>query len=362
MDPGKLDLAARLSRRRCMQIAGWATAGALLSGALPASAASWRTAESTWPLPPAGEQADLSRTFPVTTVNHLSYAASDYAKVRDFYVDLFDMRVVWDDGKGCALEFGSVTAPNGMYIRNAGAGEKPTINHIAYGLPDFLAHKAALKAELERRGLAHIRPDGEVGWICDDPNGYPLNIVAVKDKAMYPGAARPCAQASAPSCEQGWEAGIRNLNTVPKPSGRGFKAYAYSHVVLNVADLAKGRDFYQEMLGMKLIYDQPASADGKRPPQSFLRFGQNTLYLRPAGGDGKAFCNHFAFVVENYDQNAVEAELKRRGLDPKPDSKLAWTIADPDGMRIEVAGWGLPEHIAGDCQGANSSCPGGPRG
>jgi len=179
---------------------------------------------------------------------------------------------------------------------------------------------------------------------------------------MYPGAARPCAEAASASCEQGWEAGIKSLNTVPKPSGKGFKAYAYSHVVLNVADIPQERDFYRDMLGMKVIYDQAPDPAKKRPAQCFLRFGQNTLYLRPAGADGKPYCNHFAFVVENYRQNAVEAELKRRGLDPKPDSKLAWTIADPDGMRIEVAGRGLPEHIANDCQGANSTCPGGPRG
>ncbi len=62
------------------------------------------------------------------------------------------------------------------------------------------------------------------------------------------------------------------------------------------------------------------------------------------------------------DAEALLTELKRRGLEPKPDSKLAWTIADPDGIRIEVAGWGLPEHIANDCHGANTNCPGGAKG
>ena len=112
------------------------------------------------------------------------------------------------------------------------------------------------------------------------------------------------------------------------------------------------RDFYRDLLGMKVIYEQPAPNR-----QIFLRFGRNTLYLRKTANAGdKAFCNHFAFVVDDYNQAKVEAELKRRGLDPKPDSKLAWTITDPDGMRIEVAGWGLPEHIANDCHGA-SHCP-----
>jgi hypothetical protein len=33
---------------------------------------------------------------------------------------------------------------------------------------------------------------------------------------------------------------------------------------------------------------------------------------------------------------AVEAELKRLGLDPEPDGDYAWTILDPDGYRFQV--------------------------
>src|ERR1700736_4698991 len=85
--------------------------------------------------------------FPVTTVNHLALAVADYARSRDFYVDLFGMRVAWDDGKGCALEFGSVTAPNGIYIRPfAKPGDKAGVRQFAFGIPTFMAHKAAMKA------------------------------------------------------------------------------------------------------------------------------------------------------------------------------------------------------------------------
>src|SRR6516165_7850198 len=44
------------------------------------------------------------RSFPVpTNINHLSCAVSDYARSRDFYIDLFGMRLAWDNGKQCAL-------------------------------------------------------------------------------------------------------------------------------------------------------------------------------------------------------------------------------------------------------------------
>ena len=123
------------------------------------------------------------------------------------------------------------------------------------------------------------------------------------------------------------------------------------------ADLEKEKEFYVGMLGMKLIYEKK-----QEDPEIFLRFGRNTLYLRKtAPSVVKPYCNQYGFVIENYDQRKVEAELNRRGLNPKPDSKLGWTISDPDGMQIEVAGWGLPEHLATDCHGDSQTCPGGNR-
>lgn len=301
-----------------------------------------------------------ARAFPATTVNHLAMSAASYPKSRDFYVDLLGMRVAWDDGKQCALEFGSLTSPNGMYIRALRPGEKPTIGHMAFGIPNFVAQKAAMKAEMERRGVKNIRPDGEHGWSCDDASGYLLNIwVPEKDKAMFPGAAAPCESAASAKCEAAWEAGEKNLSAAPKPSGKGFQATSYSFIVLNVPDVSKDRDFYRDLLGMKVIFDRPEGSSA----ECFLRFGQNTLWLRKTSNPtGKPYCNQFGFTVENYDQKRVEAELRRRGLNPKPDSKLSWSFVDPDGYRIGVSGAGFSEHIANDCRGSNATCPGGPAG
>jgi hypothetical protein len=90
---------------------------------------------------------------------------------------------------------------------------------------------------------------------------------------------------------------------------------------------------------MKVIHDTPE--------QVFLRYGKNAHFIRPLpAGRKEPYCNNYGFVIENYDRAKMEAELRRRGLNPKPYSPLAWPIADPDGMQIEVAGWGLPEQLA----------------
>jgi catechol 2,3-dioxygenase-like lactoylglutathione lyase family enzyme len=344
----------RADRRHILRALGVMATGAFVASAIPkkVSAFAARAAQGS---------ASGGKSFPVTTVNHLNVTSANYAWSRDFYVGLFGMRVAWDDGRQCALEFGSLTSPNGMYIRPVGnAREKPTIGHMAFGIPNFMSQKAAMKAELERRGIKNVRPDGEVGWSCNDPAGYPLNIwVPEKDKGMFPGAAGPCEIAASEKCLAAWEVGQKNLKAVPKPNGKGFHAAGFSFIVLNVPDVARERDFYRDLLGMKVIYDKPEGPGA----ECFLRFGQNTLHLRKLGNPaGKPYCNQFGLTIENYDENSVEAELKRRGLKPKPDSKLSWSIMDPDGYQVGVSGAGFSEHIANDCHGRSATCPGGPTG
>ena len=107
---------------------------------------------------------------------------------------------------------------------------------------------------------------------------------------------------------------------------------------INVPDISKERDFYRDLLGMKVVSDQSQVPGGE---ECSLRFGQNTLVLRKLGNPAdKPYCNRFGFAVEN-GVDAVEAELKRRGLKPEPDSKprFSWKIVDPDGYRVGVSGY-----------------------
>jgi catechol 2,3-dioxygenase-like lactoylglutathione lyase family enzyme len=320
---------AETDRRQIIHALGIIATGALAASALPKTAAAFvaRAAQGA---------ASGGHAFPVTTVNHLNLTSANYAKSRNFYVDLFGMRVVWDNGHECAVEFGSHTSPNGMYIRPlTKPGEKPAIGHMAFGIPNFISQKAAMKAELERRGIKNVRPDGEVGWSCNDPAGYPLNIwVPEKDKAMFPGAAGPCEIAASAKCKAAWEAGQNNLHAAPKPSGKIFQPLGFNPIILNVPDVAKERDFYRDLLGMQIISDQSQRPEG----ECVLRFGQNTLVLRKLGNPaGKPYCNQFGFAVQ-MTQDKIEAELKRRGFSPKRDSKTSWTIADPDGFQVGVIG------------------------
>jgi catechol 2,3-dioxygenase-like lactoylglutathione lyase family enzyme len=110
-----------------------------------------------------------------------------------------------------------------------------------------------------------------------------------------------------------------------------FKAVAVNHISYQVADYAKTRDFYADLLGMKVSHD-----DGK---QCYLSFGDTFLLARNAPNGGTPpRVDHMAYTIETWDKNAVEAELKRRGLTPRPDTEDSFHVKDPDGFNLQISG------------------------
>ena len=99
-------------------------------------------------------------------VNHISYQVNDYAKVRDFYVDLLGMKVTEDDGKQCRLVFGT----NILIPRNRGNGGPGNVDHIAYTVANWDAEKDGLEEEFKRRGLA-FTGSAKTSFQVKDPEG-----------------------------------------------------------------------------------------------------------------------------------------------------------------------------------------------
>jgi catechol 2,3-dioxygenase-like lactoylglutathione lyase family enzyme len=304
-------------RRRVLRCIGVGAAAAVGCGALGRAAIAFA--------------ADASgKAFAVTTVNHLSYSSQSYKVTRDFYVDLFGMRNVWDDGMKCQLDCGPEDAPNSFYVTGAKPGMEPTIAHFAFGLPDYWNRVGELKDELLRRKLPGVHPDGEAGWFVNGPSGYVQHIVTVKDPAMFPGAAAPCELARSAKCKDAYAAGVKNLDSVPKSSGKGFKALYFKYIMLRVPDVAREADFYTSVMGMKPV--------SQKTDDVALRFGENTLVLQRSVADGKPYCNEFGFVVDGYDDARVKAELERRGIASKANPAGGLMLKDPNGLDIGIAG------------------------
>jgi len=307
-------MSAKVDRRQIIQAFGLSAMAACVMRAPQAAAAFSSRAEQ-------GARTG-SKALKAVAWNHLSYNVADVAKTRDFYVDLFGMRVTWDDGSQSELDFGNPSAVDSIYLRKVKPGQQATVDHLAWSVENFT--KDGSGAELKRLGL-HPRDDGPAAWGLEDPDGFTAQV-----------AARTGAWPAGPAEGAKIETGLKNLGAIPAPSGKGFKAIG-AVVYLYVTDVGKSRDFYANLFGMEQAYYKPEE------PVCFLRFGASDgLCLRKTRrGNKKAYVDHFALVVADFKQNAVEAELKRRGLDPHHDTDGAFGIHDPDGNRITVGGKAL---------------------
>jgi catechol-2,3-dioxygenase len=112
---------------------------------------------------------------------------------------------------------------------------------------------------------------------------------------------------------------------------KGFSAVGVNHISYGVKDYTKVRDFYAELLGMNILMD-----DGK---SCQLAFGDSFLVLRNrAAEDKRPPVDHIAYTIDTWDKNAVEAELKRRGFTPRPDTENSFHVPDPEGLGVQISG------------------------
>jgi predicted enzyme related to lactoylglutathione lyase len=110
------------------------------------------------------------KVLTATNINHVSYQVTDYARTRDFYAGLFDMKVSDDDGKQCRLTFGD----NILIVRNRQPA--PKVDHIAYTIANWDQEKEAMEAEIKRRGLKIVQGDIKTSLHIQDPDGFEVQF------------------------------------------------------------------------------------------------------------------------------------------------------------------------------------------
>ena len=116
-----------------------------------------------------------------------------------------------------------------------------------------------------------------------------------------------------------------------RAAGKPLEALYVNHISYEVNDYKKVRDFYVDLLGMKVTED-----DGK---QCRLVFGNNMLIPRNRAGGGPAKVDHIAYTVTNWDaeKDGLEEELKRRGLQYRGAPRRASTSRTRRGWEYSSA-------------------------
>ena len=256
--------------------------------------------------------------FRATAIKHISYHTNDYARSRDWFMDLFGMTCTFDDGKQAAVTFGN--PPRDIYCRAKRENMKvPVIDHWAIAIINFEAK--TVKDTMERWGL-NPRYDGPAAWNAQDWDGTGTQVAA--EFGCFPGSAvggeyampRPTPEGKIPSG-----------NKASRPGA--WRATAFNHISYGVPNYARSRDFYMDLFGMRIAFE-----DGLQCSLAFGGPPEDAIYFYKK--DDGPFFDHMAISVANFDLDKVEADIKRLGLTYKPHGDSAWALFDPDGFRVEV--------------------------
>jgi catechol 2,3-dioxygenase-like lactoylglutathione lyase family enzyme len=119
-----------------------------------------------------------------------------------------------------------------------------------------------------------------------------------------------------------------NATPVAAAEAAPLSAVAVNHISYQVADYAKSRDFYAGVLGMKVSADT-----GK---QCNLAIGGVNMIVRNGMG-ATPVVDHIAYSIENWNDDAVMAALKRHGVEPKAEGTSSVQIKDPDGYHVQLS-------------------------
>src|SRR6185369_3969256 len=88
-----------------------------------------------------------------------------------------------------------------------------------------------------------------------------------------------------------------------------FRCTGINHLSFQVSDYRRTRDFYADLLGMRVAGDDASTK------QCQLFAGSSFIFARTARpGRVSPMVDHFAISIANWDKARVQAELKRRNL------------------------------------------------
>jgi catechol 2,3-dioxygenase-like lactoylglutathione lyase family enzyme len=135
-----------------------------------------------------------------------------------------------------------------------------------------------------------------------------------------------------PACPMTKEVATAPIKPFFEPTG--WKTVALDHISFQVPDYRKEAAFYIALMGWKLRSD-----DGK---QAILDIGDwgSAIFKAAPPEQTSVLVDGFGFAIEPWNAKAVEAELRKRNLNPVADNDgkgfESFHVKDPDGFDLQI--------------------------
>ena len=259
----------------------------------------------------AAEQAIMQ---PIS-LDHVNIRVSNVARTGQFYMGLFDTPVLRNaalraqptspPSEGFFLKFGD----GYLAISQAFAPDMPGLDHYSLGIRDY--EKARLTAKLQDYGITVPARSSTDIWASDVDGSWmqlrPSGGWARQTAAPYQGPARV---------------------------GPSLSPLSMSRIALLCGDLAHAGDYYGRLFGTEI-------ASAASPRSRAFGLGDSILELiaAPANSAAHSGMDHLRIAIKDFNAESVGRTLRERGIAFDVAAGVV-RIADPDGMRIELAAAG----------------------
>lgn len=135
-----------------------------------------------------------------------------------------------------------------------------------------------------------------------------------------------------PACPMSKDVATAPIKPLFAPTG--WKTVALEHISFRVPDYRKEAAFHIALMGWKLRSD-----DGKQAVLDIGDWGSVIFKAAPAE-QTSAVVDGFGFAIEPWDARTVEAELRKRELNPVADNNgrgfESFHVKDPDGFDVQI--------------------------
>lgn len=140
---------------------------------------------------------------------------------------------------------------------------------------------------------------------------------------------------------------VKPAATSTTSAGAPWRTVGLGHISFFVSDYKRSAEWYADLMGWEIRSD-----NGR---QASLRIGDvGSIIIRNVRAPGEyppgepppavpgrpritGVIDHIAWNVEPWDTQEGEAELRRRGLSPRPDGET-FHVKDPDGWDLQIGG------------------------
>ena len=229
--------------------------------------------------------------FKVNGLSQMTLTVSDVKRSLAFYQGLFGMPIQARQGSTLFLRIGA--GPRFLALKQAGAGERPSISALGMGVEDFSVDRVV--RVLAARGLTRL-PSNPSEVFVADPGGVALQLHDVS------------------YCGGGGPAGNDCTAVEPSPSKGLIAVRDMSHFTIFGGDPQRTIAFYQDLFGAPIqAYQGATPAYGFGPGVHFLMFaggGPGRGGAQPAAGR----IDHACMSMNGFDPAALTKTLVGYGL------------------------------------------------